>query len=241
VQTGIKAERWLRYFIILLSLVACIDNIIKGDWVSVASAGLTVVFLLLPPLLEKLLRITLPVSFKWIYLAFVFASMYLGETHSFFYRIPCWDIILHTASAMLLAYLAWILIFVLNHDKNIDRKLSPFFMALFVFCAPVALGGVWELFEYAADKVFGVNMIKAIAPNDLTRFYDYQRGFLNSLHDMVMDSGGALVIAVCTYIHYKTQGRFSRAFGILKRQFNEANPSLFDKSDEAMDGVVLPD
>lgn len=223
---GTRIELVLRLLFVLLSLVAAVQSYLIRDWVSVASAGLTILFLLLPPLLEKILRIRLPLSFRWIYLSFIFASMYLGELHSFFYRILFWDIILHTASAMLLAYIAWLLVFVLNRRADLEQYLSPLFMAIFIFSAPVALGAVWELFEYAADKVFGVNMIKAIAPGDATRFYDYQRGFLNSLHDLLMDSAGALAVALAAYFHVRSGGKKLRWFTYLKDSFLQANPHL---------------
>jgi len=224
-----KAERYTRYLFIILSIAAVIDNLYRGDMVTVASAALTILFLLLPPVIERLLKISLPTSFKIIYLVFIIASMYLGEIHSFFYRLPVWDIILHTASAMMLAYITFLMVFVLNRDNDINLKLSPFFIAIFVFCVPVALGAVWEVFEFAVDKIFGVNMIKAIDPNDITRFYDYRRGFMNSLHDMVMDTSGAFIIATGAYIYLKKQGKAFTTFGYLINQFMEKNPSLFSR------------
>jgi len=222
-----KTEMFIRYIFIALSIVAIVDNFIHQDMVTLASAGLTLLFLLLPPIVEKLIKITIPVSFRLIYLGFIISSMYLGEINSFFYRIPFWDIILHTASAMMLAYLTLLFMYIINRDEDIDQKLSPFFAAMFVFCVPVAMGAIWELFEFAVDKVFGVNMIKAIDPNDITRFYDYERGFFNSLHDMVMDISGAFVIALSAFIHLNSKGKYIPAFRILIKQFIKENPSLF--------------
>jgi len=222
-----RMEIYLRYLFIILSTYAAVQSGLKSDWVSVASAVLTILFLLLPPLLEKLLKIKLPLSFRWIYLGFIFASMYLGETLSFFYRIMFWDVILHTASAMMLANIAFLLLYVLNRNSKIDRLLSPLCAAIFVFSAPVALGAVWELFEYAADLIFGVNMIKAIAPGDASRFYNYKLGFLNSLHDLLMDAIGALIIALAVYMHMKSGGRKLRLMAYLKDSFIDSNPNLF--------------
>lgn len=221
-----KIELLLRLVFVVLSLVTAVQSYLIGDWVSLAAAGLTILFLLLPGLIEKILRIRLPLCFRWIYLGFIVASMYLGELHSFFYRILYWDIILHTASAMLLAYIAWLLVFVLNRRDDLEQYLSPLFIAIFIFSAPVALGAVWELFEYAADKLFGVNMIKAIAPGDATRFYDYRRGFLNSLHDLLMDSAGALAVALAAYFHLRSGGKKLPWFSYLKDNFLKANPHL---------------
>jgi hypothetical protein len=222
-----RIELLLRLLFIILSLVSAVQSYLVRDWVSLASAGLTILFLLLPPVVEKILRMRLPMSFRWIWLGFIIASMYLGELHSFFYRIVLWDIILHTLSAMLLAYIAFLLLYVLTGSSDLKDKVSPLLAAIFVFSAPVALGAVWELFEYAADMIFGVNMIKAIAPGDLTRFYDYQRGFLNSLHDLLMDALGALVTAACSYFYLQGKHRFFAAFGYLKDRFLQANPHLF--------------
>ena len=228
-RSASRLEFYARWIFIFLSLMPCVYRFYIGDWVSAAAAGLTIILLLLPPLLEKLLKITLPNSYKYIYLVFIIASMYLGELHSFFYRIVWWDIMLHTASAMMLAYLTWLLAYVINHDADLDKKVRPFFIALFVFCVPVALGAIWEMFEFAADKVLGVNMIKAIAPGDITRFYDYQRGFYNSLHDMIMDTSGALLVAIGVYLHLFKKDKSKSGFSILINQFIDANPSIFKK------------
>lgn len=217
------AERLARYSIMLLSAIAAVQYYLKADWVSLASACLTIGLLLLPPVISKLLRLVLPTSVRVVYLLFIFAAMYLGELHSFFYVFHWWDSFLHTFSAMMLAYVFYILIFVLNRDRDIGSALSPAFIAFFVFAAPMAFGAVWELLEYGADVLFDVNMLKGRDPSDITRFYDYRRALLNTFHDLMLDAGGALLIAISALLHHRGAKSF-RAFGSLKDSFLTANP-----------------
>ena len=44
-------------------------------------------------------------------------------------------------------------------------NLSPVFIAVFAFCFALALGAVWEIYEFTMDSVFGTNMQKYMLDN----------------------------------------------------------------------------
>jgi len=222
--TATDLELAMRWIIIALCAVAAAKYLREGDRVSLAAAGLTVFLLLLPPLLARLLRVFMPISFRLVWWAFIFAAMYLGELHSFFYRFLWWDDMLHSASAMMVSYIGLILIFVLNKDKNMDQKLAPGFVALFVFCFTMAFGALWELFEFSCDQLLGVNMLKGRDSTLAGSVYSFERALVNTMQDFSLDAFGALGIALLAYYHIWKKKLTASAFGIFLRQLVEENP-----------------
>ncbi|NLC76313.1 MAG: hypothetical protein GX750_01650, partial [Clostridia bacterium] len=64
-------------------------------------------------------------------------------------------------------------------------QLSAVFVSFFSFCFAVAMGAVWEIYEYFMDQVFGFNM---------------QRGSLDdTMTDLILDTVGAALFAVLGY------------------------------------------
>lgn len=222
----------MRYFFLILTALAIVGSIYYRQWETLLSAFLTFILLLLPTIFSKRTKISIPTPFQVIILLFIFASMYLGEVHNFFYRIWWWDIMLHSTSAVILGYLGFILIYALNKDRNIDVKLSPFFIALFTFCFASAIGVIWEIFEFVVDSAFGVNMQKA---RDLERVYGYfdtRLGLIDTMRDFIVNTIGALFVSILGYYYSKKKMGSESTFVKLKDQFINENPNLFENKDE---------
>ncbi|MDZ4181867.1 MAG: hypothetical protein U1B83_03235 [Candidatus Cloacimonadaceae bacterium] len=222
-----RVERYARYIIVLLSAYAIIDNYIIGDMITLASAALTVLLLMLPSLIQTVSKLRIPVSVRVVYLIFIICAMYLGEIHSFFYRFLWWDEFLHTCSAMMLAYVGFVLVNLLNRDSSAEMKLRPAFVAVFVFCFTAAFGLVWELFEFSMDGILGVNMLKGRDPFVPNSLYSYEKALVNTMIDLALDAAGALLIALLAFFHLKRPGGRLAFFGLLKRQFMAENPAMF--------------
>lgn len=227
----VKVERYMRHVFVILSLAAVVYNFIDRQWELFFSAILTVILFLLPSILDKRTRIRIPPVFQIIILLFIFASMYLGEIHNYFYRVPWWDSMLHANSAIILAYIGFILIYTLNKDKRMHIKLSPFFMALFSFCFALAVGTVWEIFEFAMDVLLGVNMQKARNLEEVYGVFDTRLGVIDTMRDLIVDAIGALIVSVIGYFHMKNHRDEDTVFWTLHNQFLDANPELFKKTD----------
>lgn len=227
--TASQIELFARWLLIALSFFAAVQYYLLQDRVSLASAGLTVFLLFLPPLAGRLLRVSLPVSFRLVYLAFICAAMYLGEIHSFFYRFLWWDDMLHTASAMLVTYLGLLLLYLLNRDPEIDTKLKPGYIALLLLCSTMAFGAVWELFEFSADRLLGVNMLKGRDSTLPGSVYSYGNALLNTMQDLALDLLGAAVVAITAWFQLKRKKLKESWFGLLLRQFIGENQRLFQK------------
>ena len=95
---------------------------------------------------------------------------FLGEVRSWYERIWWWDIALHTSSGLLLGLVGFLLVYVLTENERIDLHMRPRFVALFAFLFAVAVGALWEIFEFAMDRMLGANMQKPMLddPSGLT-------------------------------------------------------------------------
>lgn len=105
---------------------------------------------------------TIPTEFQILAIIFVFAALFLGEVRSFYARFWRWDIALHTSSGLLLGIVGFLLVDVLNEHERIDFHMHPRFVALFAFVFAVAVGALWEIFEFGMDRIIGTNMQKPI-------------------------------------------------------------------------------
>ncbi len=197
------------------------------QWETFWSAVMTLLLFILPTILEKRIAIRIPPSLQIVILLFIFASMYLGEIHGYFYRYRWWDRMLHSASAVILSYSGFILIFTLNKDNQVDIKLSPKFMALFSFCFGLMVCTLWEIFEYGVDCIFGVDMQKARNLELIYGTFDTRLGVKDTMKDLIVDTIGALVVSLIGYFHLKRKKDEDSAFWSLHRQFMKDNPELF--------------
>jgi uncharacterized membrane protein YjdF len=173
-----------------------------GDYtfISINALGLFLLSLV-PGFIRKKWSITLPdVSLK-IYLIFVTCALLLGEIGRFFENVPWWDSALHLISGSLIGIIGFSLVSLLNNQESESFKLSPIFVALFVFCFSLAVGVLWEIVEFGIDAFAGSNM---------QRFKDnFGVGFVgraalaDTMKDFILNTIGATFISILGYIDLK--------------------------------------
>ncbi len=149
-------------YIVLRVLVVAImvREIFREQWGEAFYCVLTLILFMIPSIVERKLKIDLPSALEIIVLLFIFAAEILGELGAFYMKIPGWDLILHTTNGFLMAAIGFTLIDVLNQIPRINMSLSPFFVAFVAFCFSMTVGVLWEFYEYASDKYFGLDMQK---------------------------------------------------------------------------------
>ncbi|MCL2038613.1 hypothetical protein FWG86_01775 [Candidatus Saccharibacteria bacterium] len=142
-------------YIVLRALViaSMIGQLLRGNWNNAFLCLMALILFMLPTLLQKRFKITLPNTLEVIVLFFILSGTLLGEIHNFYARFPHWDTLLHTLNGFLAAGIGFALVDLLNkNSKNI--KLSPLYLALAAFCFSMTVGVMWEFFEYSMDKLF---------------------------------------------------------------------------------------
>ena len=205
-------HKGLTLFLQATLLLGVILFCLQGRWVTAAVTVAIVLVTLLPLVLGRRFDVYIPPEFEVLTVVFVYASLFLGEVHGYYVRYWWWDAVLHTGSGFLLGILGFLLVYILNERPDIDLHMRPRFVALFAFMFAVGMGALWEIFEFAMDQSLGTNMQKS--------------GLVDTMWDLIVDSLGAIVIALLGWSYLRTAGNNS----FLERwivSFVQANPRLF--------------
>ena len=163
-----KKSSLLVYFILRFLVILClIRQIFLGYLDSALLCVLSLFLLLLPVIIQKKFKITLPNTLEVIIYIFIFAAEILGEIYNFYGHILNWDLMLHTLNGFLCAAIGLSLIDLLNNNSK-KINLSPLYVALASFCFSMTIGVCWEFIEYACDKTTLVDMQKDEIINSIT-------------------------------------------------------------------------
>lgn len=191
---------------IIVSPVANTENIeglrVKADYVLMfIQCVLGIIAFFIPNIITKKSKIVIPSNMYIVYVVFLYAAIFLGEVGNFFYKVPHWDIILHTFSGAMLGALGFSVVNIFNKDENISVKLSPAFVAVFAFEFAITLGVMWEIYEFIFDGLLGVNMQKFALENG-TQLIG-RAALADTMEDLIVDAVGAFTMAVVGYISLK--------------------------------------
>ncbi len=173
-------------------------------FVALATLGLS----LAPLLVATWAEVHVPPTFIAVVVAFVVATLFLGEVFDFYERFWWWDMAMHGTSAVAFGLIGFVFVFMMFQG---DRFAAPHLQLSFLaFCFAITIGTTWEIFEFAMDQLFGFNMQKS--------------GLMDTMGDLVIDALGALVGAAAGYGYLK-----GRHMGISTfiDEFVRGNPRLF--------------
>ena len=190
------------------------------QWLAAVITFGIIIVTLFPFFLGKFFRVFIPPEFVLLAIAFIFASLFLGEIRGYYTRFWWWDIALHSGSGFLLGIIGFLLLHVLNETEDIGVHMKPGFVAFFAFLFAVGIGALWEIFEFSMDSFFGMNMQKEMLGDP--------SGLTDTMWDLIVDTLGALLITVLGYGYVKT----SRNESFLERliqKFIKSNPRLFNR------------
>lgn len=204
-----KFESWLTIFLIATLVVAMVISALEFNLFNFFISFLAAILILMPDLIERRYKIDLPWEIELVTVLFVYSSIFLGEVHGYYTRLWWWDAFLHGISGLALAFVGFLVIYVLYKKDKLNSK--PWLVAVFTFCFAVALGAVWEIFEFAMDQIVGTNMQKS--------------GLVDTMWDLIVDSIGALIVAILGFIYIK-YGKARFLSRIIER-FVKDNPRLF--------------
>lgn len=194
---------------IILSL-ATVFAIISQHWSNVFVTVSALLLTILPVVFSERYEIRLPPTFFVAISLFVFGTLFLGEVADFYNRFWWWDILLHGASAIGFGVVGFLFVFYLFEGDKYAAP--PWALGMFAFCFALAMGAVWEIFEFGMDLLFALNMQKS--------------GLFDTMTDLIVDAVGALIGAVSGFFWIK--GRQVGAGGMIE-EFVQLNRSAFKK------------
>lgn len=190
----IGVEGWIDRIELTIALVlqlaitaVTIGALLEGQWLLVFSGAVVLVLTFTPAMLEHQLRVPLPVEFTLITCVFLFASFALGEVRDFYERIWWWDLALHGIWAMITGFIGFLSLYVFYMTHRI--RVAPIYMAILTFALAVAVGTIWEIFEFSMDWFFGFNMQRS--------------GLVDTMTDLMINAAGAVVAAAIGFYYVR--------------------------------------
>ncbi|MBW6520201.1 MAG: hypothetical protein K0A99_04195 [Desulfoarculaceae bacterium] len=212
-------HKWLGRTLLIIMGAEWFLLLLDGRWLSMFLVTMIIAALIAPTLFRRKLDVDIPVEFHFMAVIFIFASLYLGEVQSFYQRFWWWDIVLHASAGLLMGITGFLLVYLLNESKRVELHMTPGFISLFAFFFAVTIGTVWEIFEFAMDQLFGLNMQKPMLGDP--------SGLTDTMWDIIVNAIGAFIISFMGWRYLKRQQIFFVRNWI--RRFIQKNPSLFHK------------
>ena len=204
-----RIHHFVTLIIRIVLLIAIATSILNGEWIILFISIITYLLTLLPKAIEKWYEIDIPIEFEILIVLFIYAAIFLGEVKGYYTKFWWWDAVLHTGSGIALGLIGFAIMLILYKENKI--KAAPFTLALFSFSFSIAMGSVWEIFEFSMDQFMGTNMQK--------------NGLIDTMGDLIVDSIGALFASAIGYFYIKT-GQVL-LFDRLINKFIKSNPKLF--------------
>ena len=158
--------RWLEAVLCSAAVLVLARRLEAGDWPDVYVCVLTLGLIFLPEAMGKWLGVFLPEAFRSVIGLFVFSSEILGEILGWYQSLPWWDAGLHTVSGFFFCAVGWFLA-TLRSRSGTEAVIPAGLAGVTAVCVSVTVGVVWELFEWSADRLFGLDMQKDTVLHDL--------------------------------------------------------------------------
>ena len=201
---------YLTWAVWIILGAATLFAIVTEHWSNVFVTVTALFLTLLPAIYSDRFKIKLPLAFLAAISLFVFGTLFLGEVFDFYERFWWWDVALHTSSAVGFGIIGFLFVFYLFEG---DRYAAPpWALALIAFALAVTIGTLWEIFEFAMDQLFGLNMQKS--------------GLVDTMWDLIVDCMGAFAGAISGFFWLKGK---QIGFGGTIEQFVQMNRAGYRK------------
>lgn len=200
-RIGLARRAHVLVLLVLQSVMAFefVLLVLDGRWQHVFLVAAVMAGTLAPELLRNRLPVEIPSEVQILAILFVFATIFLGEVRDYYERIWWWDLALHTTAGLLMGLLGFLIVFVLNQSPDVQLKMRSSFVALFAFAFALALGSLWEIFEFTMDRAFGLTMQKPMAGDP--------SGLTDTMWDLIVNLAGAAVVSVAGWFYVRQSRR----------------------------------
>lgn len=230
---------------------------IEAAWMTLFVSSLSLLLTFLPVFIQRAYKIRLPGEIQIIIVLFIYGALFLGMAREWYHRIWWWDSLMHAFSGVALGFAGFLILYVLYKSNKL--RAGPFLIVLLSFCFAVAIGALWEIFEFKIDTFFDENMQRARYYIEELPGYDdpphyrlecISTGYVienvpekeatrvavtDTMRDMILNTIGALIASLSGYIYLKKGEIF--LFDKLIRRFERANPEIFDSESGAGEGA----
>lgn len=190
------SESWIDRVELAIALVlqlgiflVSVSALFQQQWLVAFSGSVALLLTFTPAMIERRLRVALPVEFTLVTSVFLYASFALGEVRDFYEKIWWWDLALHGLSALTIGIIGFLGIYVFYMTNRIN--VAAGWIATITFALAVSVGTIWEIFEFLMDWFFGLNMQKS--------------GLDDTMTDLMINAIGAAIAALLGYFYVRDE------------------------------------
>ena len=170
--------------ILLCAFVTIINEFDKGTVIVLKDLSI-VLTLTFPYIIRKLFKINISEYFIFIWIIFIFLSHYLGVTLEFYFKWYMFDKLTHFMSGIISGVVG---VLILDKVKCKNVLFNILFILSFTwFCA-----GMWEMFEFTCNFLFGGDAQRVA----LT-------GVSDTMWDMIVAFFGSIIVCFVYYFRRK--------------------------------------
>lgn len=210
-QTGGVIFSYLMKTLIVILLVI---SILKNHWVWIFGCILALIVSLIPTILKRNYQITLPLILD-VFITIALLLHIGGGLLNAYRDIPHYDTFTHFVSSVLVAFLAFVIIYIL-HVYWDGLKMDKYAMAFLVVILTVAMGVIWEFNEWITDLIFGTHE---------------QWGYTDTIKDLFIDMLAGIFMALIG-VNLIKKGRFDKMTEDLGRQIDEKIIQKIEKGEK---------
>lgn len=208
----IPKQSLLVYLVWVILFLEAIVSAWLQQWNEAFVAIVILALTFLPFLFEERFNIHIPLNAGAMIVLFLFATLFLGEIGNFYERYWWWDLVLHSGAAIGVGLIGFVMVFMLFEGDKYAAP--PIALAILTFFIAMAIGAIWEIFEYLMDQIFGLNMQKS--------------GLNDTMWDLIVNFAGAAIAGFAGYFYL--HGRWFGGLAKLIEQFVKANKKFFRKN-----------
>jgi len=192
----------LSYALKIVMIIFLIISIRKLHWEWIFGCIVAIIVSFVPTILKRNYQITLPLILD-ILITFALI-LHVGGGLLGFYDIPQYDTVTHFISSFLVAFLAFVIIYIL-HVYWDGLIMDKYAMAFLVVITTIAMGVVWEFNEWFTDLIFKTAE---------------QWGYEDTLKDLFIDTIAGILMAIIGVTMIK-RGSFDEMTGELGKQIDK--------------------
>jgi hypothetical protein len=192
----------LSYALKIVMFIFLFISIWKLHWEWIFGCILAIIVSFIPTILKRNYQITLPIVLD--ILITLSLLLHVGGGLLGAYNIPNYDILTHFISSFLVAFLAFVIIYIL-HVYWDGLIMDKYAMAFLVVITTIAMGVVWEYNEWITDLILKTSE---------------QWGYDDTIRDLFIDTIAGITMAIIGVSMIK-RGSFDEFTGELGKQIDK--------------------
>ncbi len=182
-----RIELSISYVLKAIMLFTIVMSFVELNLFLMMTSLVILVFSALPAMIRHTFRITMPVEVDLVLTTFIFAHFIMGEVGNYYNRFWFFDLILHSSSGILIGMAGFVIMYFFLYSSRVSA--NPLLVSVFCVSFSLALGALWEIFEFGMDQTFGFTMQKG--------------GNVDTMSDLIVDFLGACVVGFWVYRYLK--------------------------------------